>query len=304
MLWRRSKLLCDGKCCLVLFGLMFCMSVGYMLGALHSLDLTQEAALITDKLNHAELELYEAERQLVQCDQELGHKMSAMLSEGVPQTIFIITPTYVRPTQEVELIMLSHALQHIPFIHWIVVEFTKTSLVSNLLKEFSIPGTHLESYIPPHKQLQDNVNSCSVLRNIALDYLMSNTTLPNGVIMFANTDRSYSEGAFDFVRKIQKIGIWPVAFHPEQFECKPKLKFLSDNKESTIDNPIVYPINIASLGINTVLMKTFSHVRFLTRGSDTFVCSKFLEQLNVSSDVLEIPKTCTKFFVWYTPYHK
>lgn len=297
-------MLCDGKCCLILFGLMFCMSVGYMLGALHSLDLTQEVSVIKDSLNHAELELYEAERQLVQCDQELGHKMSAMLSDGVPQTIYVITPTYIRPTQEVELVILSQALQHVPFVHWIVVEFTKTELVASLLKEFGIPTTHLESYIPVNQQLQDNVNSCSVLRNIALDHLTNNLTLPNGVIMFANTDRSYSEDAFDFIRKIQKIGIWPVAFCPEQFECKPKLKFLSENKESTIDNPVVYPINIASLGISTVLMKTASHVRFLTRGSDTFVCSKFLEQLNVSSDEFELPELCSKFFIWFTPYQR
>lgn len=72
-------MLCDGKCCLILFGLMFCMSVGYMLGALHSLDLTQEVSVIKDSLNHAELELYEAERQLVQCDQELGEWSSVQI---------------------------------------------------------------------------------------------------------------------------------------------------------------------------------------------------------------------------------
>lgn len=50
-----------------------------MLGSLHSMEILEEKAKLIDKLNQAELELFEAERQLVHCDSELGEKLSVLL---------------------------------------------------------------------------------------------------------------------------------------------------------------------------------------------------------------------------------
>ena len=60
------------KICVGVFVVLFTSSVGYMLGSLHSMEIMEEKAKLTDKLNQAELELFEAERQLVHCDSELG----------------------------------------------------------------------------------------------------------------------------------------------------------------------------------------------------------------------------------------
>ena len=60
------------KVCVGVFAILFTSSIGYMLGSLHSVEILEEKAKMTDKLNQAELELFEAERQLVHCDSELG----------------------------------------------------------------------------------------------------------------------------------------------------------------------------------------------------------------------------------------
>ena len=60
------------KVCVGVFAILFTSSIGYMLGSLHSVEILEEKAKLTDKLNQAELELFEAERQLVHCDSELG----------------------------------------------------------------------------------------------------------------------------------------------------------------------------------------------------------------------------------------
>ena len=60
------------KICLGIFVVVFCSSIGFMLGSLQSLGVIEDKAKLTDKLNQAEMELFEAERQLVHCDSELG----------------------------------------------------------------------------------------------------------------------------------------------------------------------------------------------------------------------------------------
>ena len=60
------------RICVAVFGVIFLSSIGYMLGTLNMLEIMEEKATITDKLNQAELELYEAERQIIHCDHELG----------------------------------------------------------------------------------------------------------------------------------------------------------------------------------------------------------------------------------------
>ena len=49
--------------------------------------------------------------------------------------IYMITPTYTRPTQKADLTRLCYALMHVPRLHWVVVEDSevRTRLVERLL---------------------------------------------------------------------------------------------------------------------------------------------------------------------------
>jgi hypothetical protein len=211
--------------------------------------------------------------------------MNAILSENTYKTLHIITPTYTRETQLAELTILAQALAHIPYLQWIVLEITKTNLVTEFLAKTNLQYIHLDS-----GGKVKSGNLCNALRNIALDYLTENSGNSSGVILFANLDRTYSSELFDKVRDIEKVGIWPTIFAKEQFTCNP-LKF-------NLQSP-KYPINLGSVGFNaTALLKTAR--RFDVDVSDTDGISNLVDGL--VSDANEITViSCQGQFVWYTP---
>lgn len=273
------------KVCVGVFAILFTSSIGYMLGSLHSVEILEEKAKLTDKLNQAELELFEAERQLVHCDSELGHKMNAILSENSYKTIHVITPTYTRKTQLAELTLLAQALAHIPYLQWIVLEVSKTDMVVDFLEKTNLQYKHLDS-----GGKVKSGNMCNALRNIALDYLTENSANSSGVILFANLDRTYSSELFEKVRDIETVGIWPTVFAKEQFTCDP-LKFNMETPK--------YPINLGSVGFNSTALLNTSR-RFDVNVSDTQGISSLVEGLVSSNDDIKVI-SCDGQYVWYTP---
>ena len=64
-------------------------------------------------------------------------------NDGV--TLYIITPTYERYTQQADLVRMSYTLKHVANLHWIIVEDSdvKTKLVRKVLRESGISSTQL-----------------------------------------------------------------------------------------------------------------------------------------------------------------
>ncbi|GAU90781.1 hypothetical protein RvY_03152-3 [Ramazzottius varieornatus] len=150
--------------------------------------------------------------------------------------IYIITPTYARPNQKVDLTTrLSHALQLARGIHWIVVEDSdhKTTLVANLLSRTSLPYTHLHIPTPDHMKRQPHeefgAKPRGVLqRNEGLRWLREELLSRNnrdGFLYFADDDNGYDLELFDEIRTIKNAGVWPVAFAGKEIEEKPILPF-------------------------------------------------------------------------------
>ncbi|GAU90779.1 hypothetical protein RvY_03152-1 [Ramazzottius varieornatus] len=143
--------------------------------------------------------------------------------------IYIITPTYARPNQKVDLTTrLSHALQLARGIHWIVVEDSdhKTTLVANLLSRTSLPYTHLHIPTPDHMKRQPHeefgAKPRGVLqRNEGLRWLREELLSRNnrdGFLYFADDDNGYDLELFDEIRTIKNAGVWPVAFAVKETE--------------------------------------------------------------------------------------
>ena len=216
--------------------------------------------------------------------------MNAMISDDSFKTIYIITPTYTRPTQLAELTILAQALEHIPYLHWIVMEFEMTDPVTHFLTETNLQYTHLDSngtmtgFVP-------GINACNGLRNIALDHMGVKHGNSSGVILFANLDRTYSAELFDKVRDIKKVGIWPTVFAKEQFVCNP-LRF---NQAAPS-----YPINLGSVGFSTDILSKGPELRFPLKVSDTDGISWLMKGFISDKAEIEIV-SCDGQFVWFTP---
>ena len=126
------------------------------------------------------------------------------LENAIPLT-FVITATYKRLTQKVELVRFSQVLRQVPNILWIVVEDSenKTTTIADFLSSTGVPHVYLS--IGGTKQ--HNVKPKGVLpRNRALQYVRESLKVnPRPcVIYFADDDNTYTSKLFEEVSiKIQ-----------------------------------------------------------------------------------------------------
>lgn len=125
----------------------------------------------------------------------------------IEPTIYLITPTYSRPTQKAELTRLSYTLMHIPNIHWIVIEDAEenSKLVEDVLTRSKIRHTLLTAETPHEYKL--NISEPSwlkpkgvVQRNAGLKWLRTNLHISaKGVVYFADDDNTYDLRLFNEV---------------------------------------------------------------------------------------------------------
>lgn len=137
-------------------------------------------------------------------------------------TIFVITPTYQRVTQKLELTSLCHTFSLVDNIIWILVEDSKykTDLVLDLLLECAVRSVHLNVETPPemkHKwwHWSSGLHHRGInQRNAGILWLRENYSLKNcnGVVYFADDDNRYGLKLFDAMRKTERVSIWPVGF--------------------------------------------------------------------------------------------
>ncbi|KAL5270627.1 hypothetical protein ACHWQZ_G001360 [Mnemiopsis leidyi] len=180
-------------------------------------------------------------------DVERWKSTPATTKKDQDKMLYIITPTYTRPTQLAELTILASSLAAVNNVEWIVVEQFRQS--SHATKFLSTCNT-------THHHLVGNVrrgNLCNGLRNSALDFMRRyQNRFKDGVIHFANTDRVYSPRAFEEMRKVEHVGIWPTQRARERFTCNPELTLQSSHH-------VKYRLNVGSVGLssNAVLESSF-----------------------------------------------
>ncbi|KAL5270625.1 hypothetical protein ACHWQZ_G001359 [Mnemiopsis leidyi] len=227
------------------------------------------------------------------CGYTCGEKDGAfrgVVADNENKTIYIITPTYNRPTQLAELTIMAQSLKDVSNVIWLVVEQWKhTEKVSQFLSKISTPHLHLTSF----DRVKEG-NLCNGLRNEVLDFMRRyDYQYRDGVIHFANLDRVYATQAFEEMRKVEHVGIWPTERSWEQFECQP-FKFYP-NKDG-----IKYPIDVGSIGFSSNALLD-SELTFDPAVSDVEGVSRMVAGLVKSKDELEIV-SCDGRFVWKLPF--
>lgn len=93
-----------------------------------------------------------------------------------PKVIYIITPTYTRPTQMADMTRLAQTLMLVKDIFWIVVEDAAelNSQVSDLLNRTGVPSVHLLGQRPVSAFLYSFTAPCNVLAFFARPSELSN----------------------------------------------------------------------------------------------------------------------------------
>ena len=132
-------------------------------------------------------------------------------SLNISTTLFVVTATYTRLTQRVDLTSLCHTLMLVPKAVWIVVEDSesKTESVSQLLERCEVDSVHLNAVTPPETPVTPSGKDHPrhswkgvVQRNAGLQWLRSHYRPGNcsGVVYFADDDNKYDLRMFQEVR--------------------------------------------------------------------------------------------------------
>ena len=129
--------------------------------------------------------------------------------------LYIITPTYTRREQVVEMVRMSHTLLHIDNIVWIIAEDDPkcSPLVETLLQRFQMPYVHLVSPMPAMYKTEKYKPRGVASRRAGLEWVLKNhDKSKKGIVYFADDDNTYDLRLFDEIRKTEKVSVFPVGF--------------------------------------------------------------------------------------------
>ncbi len=96
----------------------------------------------------------------------------------VPQKpiLYIITPTYTRREQVVEMVRMSHTLLHVDNVVWVVAEDSQSCspLVETYLQRFKMPYVHLVSPMPEMYKKEKYKPRGVASRRAGMDWVLKN----------------------------------------------------------------------------------------------------------------------------------
>ncbi|KAL0829243.1 hypothetical protein ABMA28_004067 [Loxostege sticticalis] len=222
-------------------------------------------------------------------------------------TIYGITPTYARLAQKADLTRLSQTLMLVKNFHWIVIEDseTKTKLVENLLRESTLKYTHLN--VKTHKAKHSTASGVEQ-RNMALEWLRGHLKKADdkkGVVYFMDDDNTYSLKVFDEMRKIHKVGVWPVGIVGGMRVEMPLVKDGKVHGYNAVWKPFrPFPIDMAGFAINASLFLDVPQAKFSRKVQSGFQESEILKYFTTKDELEPLAENCTKVYVWHTRTQK
>lgn len=244
--------------------------------------------------------------------------------------IYVITPTYSRPTQIPDLTRLSHTLLLIPRLHWILIEDSPspTSSVSDFLHHldhyfltgddchrYDLTWTRLHVPTPAMYKLRAKDPAWAkpkgvLQRNLGLKWLRDQSRsgtldVMNGVVYFADDDNTYDVRLFDEMRDTKRVSVWPVGLSGNMRVEKPMVKEgrVVGFKSWKADR--AYAMDMAAFAVNLSLVVEKESAVFSYDVGIGYQESHLLTQLIDGREELE-PKasSCSRVYVWHTRTEK
>ncbi|XP_015781385.1 galactosylgalactosylxylosylprotein 3-beta-glucuronosyltransferase 1 [Tetranychus urticae] len=231
---------------------------------------------------------------------------SSTNDQAKPPTIFVITPTYTRPTQMADMTRLAQTLMLVKNIFWIVTEDSHllNQQVADLLNRTNIP--HIQLLGPRPKTHLDKRSGRGVSnRLVALQWLrttFANESNAQGVIYFADDDNAYDIKVFEEMRDTKKVSVWPVGLIAKIGLSTPILN-LTTGKVVGFHDPFMgrrkFAVDMAGFAVNLNLF--LSKPKAIMPYKVGYEEDYFIRSLGVTIDDLE-PKAnnCTQILVWHS----
>eukprot|EP00035_Acanthoeca_spectabilis_P034596 m.30040 g.30040 ORF g.30040 m.30040 type:complete len:400 (+) comp6749_c0_seq2:1125-2324(+) len=263
-----------------------------------------------------------------------GERPADRMVADVPNLpfVYIITPTYSRPTQKADLIRLCYTLRLVPNVHWIVVEDadTVTPLVSRTLKQCNLrrieqvaartPVEHRRTICTtdnPKKGCPHGYTSKKMLeqswmhprgvrqRNaglVALRRLQPWANPHGGAFYFADDDNTYSLELFEVIRRVALVSVWEVGLSGGLLHEGPILAQNGSIMKWHVGwKPTrPFPIDMAAFAVNVQALKD-SHLEFKVTAGQGNLESNFLKQIVPGKEYVEaVRHPCNCILVWHT----
>ena len=201
---------------LVILSQTHSLTTSTLISSINNLKSNVESKILETKLNiKRKLPLVPPSNQIQTgfCNSSLNFKARPYNPEH--PILYIITPTYTRREQVVEMVRMSHTLLHIDNVIWVIAEDSEncSPLVETLLQRFQMPYAHLVSPMPTIYKSEKYKPRGVASRRAGLDWVRKNhDSSKDGVIYFADDDNTYDLKLFEELRKTTTVSVFPVGF--------------------------------------------------------------------------------------------
>lgn len=219
--------------------------------------------------------------------------------------VFVITPTYRRPSRMADMTRFSHTLMLVKNLFWIVVEDSDTlsADVSNLLGRSQIPHAYLLAPKPKKYVGKKKIGKGVFCRLKAMDWIRENakSIAEKGVIYLADDDNSYDLRLFDEIRKTKRVSVFPVGLLKFYGVSAPIVNSTTGKVSGFHDwqGGRKFALDMAGFAVDLDFFLSNKHagMKPVLQQLET----SFLQSLGVGMDDFEpLAENCTKVYVWHT----
>lgn len=227
--------------------------------------------------------------------------------------LIIVTITSVRPQQAYYLNRLAHVLKAVqaPLL-WLVVEWPEQSYqTAEILRSSGVMYRHLAC-----RKNTTSVRKIAVCQRNNAIYHVKRHHL-DGIMHFADEERSYSADLFEEMQKIRRFGSWPVAIHVgtkyravlEGPVCKGN-RVMRWHTVQTVQKKSLtrrFPIGFSAFAFNSTMLwdpqrwnrPPMDSVIVHSGGRGGLQESRFIEKLVKNERQIEgLPDNCNRVMVW------
>ncbi|CAN6359188.1 unnamed protein product [Urochloa humidicola] len=322
--------------------LLLCFMVGIFIGFMpfFSVDVSKKIVSENERLPFPESAVKELETIVVEKEVELidepevgeSPPVPAMLDDEadfaesrrvlpaikesdipVKRLLIIVTITSIRPQQAYYLNRLAHVLKAVqaPLL-WLVVEWPEQSYeTAEILRSSGVMYRHLIC-----RKNTTSVRKIAVCqRNNAIYHVKKHHL--DGIMHFADEERSYSADVFEEMQKIRRFGSWPVAIHVgtkyrailEGPICKGS-RVTGWHTVQTVQKKSMtrrFPIGFSAFAFNSTMLwdpqrwnrPAMDSVIVHSGGRGGLQESRFIEKLVKNERQIEgLPDNCNRVMVW------